>query len=123
MEQIYTVSSDNRLIDHLELSLKIRDDLIGHCSCSFYPTCKEIEIHDLYVIAAHRKKRFMDLLLENVFQFAKEHDAASIRAYCGPEPLCPGGQIPLAEEMDFYTGYGFKHISDVCGVIPCMIRA
>ena len=111
---------NNILSDFFELQIRQSRKIIGHVSCSLING--EIVIKDLYVLKRYRGRGFGDVLLYKVNNFAKEKLAAKIVAYCGAEPFCEDGQVPLNEEKQWYENHGFLHDHDVMGVTPCMIK-
>lgn len=109
------LENDNSLED----IITIDDTLIAHCFCMFHPAKQQVQIVDLFATIACG---IPDSMLNAVLRFAAKHQANEIVAYCGPEPFNPGKCWTLAEEMQFYRDHGFEHLTDVCGVTPCMVK-
>ena len=101
---------------HIQRGKKV----IAHASCNF--ANNEVQIRDLYVLHKFRGKGLGELLLSKVLDYAKERNASRVIAYCGAEPFCAGGQIPLEREVSWYEDHGFYHDHDVLGVTPCMVK-
>ncbi len=115
MNKEYTIS------DSLELDIKNRfDKVVAHADCSLIDGT--VEIKSLYVLQKFRDKGLDDVLLSKIVQYAAEKNAHQIRVYCGPEPFCPDGQIPLDDEIKWYSAHGFFHNHTVFGVVPCMVK-
>ena len=94
--------------------------IIAHVSCNF--ANNEIQIRDLYVLQKFRGKGLGELLLSKVLDYAADRNATRIIAYCGAEPFCEGGQLPIDQEKSWYEDHGFYHDHDVMGVTPCMVK-
>jgi GNAT superfamily N-acetyltransferase len=111
---------ETKLQNFYEVKIRHGKKVIAHTSCNFFNG--EIRIRDLYVRKEFRGKGFGELLLARVLDYAVEQDAIRIVSYCGPEPFCEDGQIPLDQEVSWYKDHGFIHDHYVMGVTPCMIR-
>ena len=103
-----------------DLQIQQGKKIIAHASCNF--ANNEVQIRDLYVLHKFRGKGLGDLLLSKVLDYAAERNASKVIAYCGAEPFCAGGQIPLDLEVSWYEEHGFYHDHDVMGVTPCMVK-
>ena len=97
-----------------------RKKVIAHASCNFVNG--EIQIRDLYVCKEFRGQGLGEVLLSKVFDYATEQQATRIIAYCGAEPFCEDGQIPMTQEMSWYEDHGFIHDHNVMGITPCMVK-
>lgn len=93
---------------------------IAYVSCNYVN--EEIVIRSLFVHQKYKGKGYGEVLLAKVMDFAVEQDAVRIVSYCGPEPFCEDGQVPLDQEIAWYEAHGFVHDHDVMGYIPCMIK-
>ena len=102
--------------------VQIRNGLkvIAHMSCSLIN--EEIYIRDLYVLRHYRGKGLGEVLLTKVLDYAAENNAKQIISYCGAEPFCKDGQIPIEQEVSWYKDHGFNHHHNVMGVTPCMVK-
>ncbi len=94
--------------------------VIAHASCNLVDG--EIQIRDLYVTKSFRGKGLGEVLLAKVLDYADEQNATRIVSFCGPEPFCEDGQIPVDQEIAWYEDHGFAHDHDVLGITPCMVR-
>lgn len=103
--------------DSLELDIKNRNKVVAHADCSLIENV--IQIKSLYVLKKFRNKGLDEILINRILEYAAENNAAQIRIYCGPEPFCEDGQIPLEQEKSWYRSHGFL---DVCGIAPCMVK-
>ena len=103
-----------------EVQIRRGRKVIAHTSCHF--SNDEIQIRDLYVLKKFRGNGLGEVLLAKIFDYATEKQAARITAYCGAEPFCADGQIPLEEEIAWYQDHGFNRHHDVMGVTPCMVK-
>lgn len=104
-----------------ELQIQKGKKTIAHASCNF--ANNEVQIRALYVLHKFRGKGLGEVLLSKVLDYAAERNASRVIAYCGAEPFCEGGQIPMDQEVSWYENHGFYHDHDVMGVTPCMVRA
>ena len=104
----------------MEVDIKKFGKIVGHVSCSCIHDW--VHIKSLYVIPKYRRKGLEDILIGKVYEYAKEKQSKKIIAYCGPEPFCEEGQMPLEEEISWYESHGFQERHSVRGVIPCMIK-
>ena len=114
---------DEKLVvsDSLELNIKNRlNKIVAHADCSLIDGT--VEIKSLYVLQKFRKSGLNDVLLSQILEYAADNAAHKIVAYCGPEPYCPDGQVPLDEEIHWYSEHGFLNDHNVLGVVPCMIK-
>ena len=103
-----------------EISIRHRRNIIAYTNCSVVKG--EIHIKSLYVRKAFRGKGLSEVLLARVLDFADEQKADRIISYCGAEPFCQDGQIPLDQEVAWYEDHGFTCDHMVFGATPCMIR-
>ncbi len=94
--------------------------VIAHTSCNYAKG--EIYIKALYVLKKFRGKGLEEVLLAKVLDYAAEQKAERIIAYCGAEPFCEDGQIPMDQEVSWYEDHGFVHDHNVMGVTPCMVK-
>ena len=104
----------------LEIKIQHSNKVVGHTSCSYVNG--EILLKDLYVLEKFRGQGLDEILLCKVQDYATSKNAKRITAYCGPEPFCEDGQIPLAQEVSWYEDHGFIRHHDVMGIVPCMIK-
>lgn len=111
---------ETKLQNFYEIKIRHGKTVIAHTSCNFIN--QEILIRDLYVRKDFRGKGLGEVLLDRVMDFAAEQKAERIVSYCGPEPFCEDGQIPLAQEIAWYEDHGFIHDHDFMGVTPCMVK-
>lgn len=111
---------ETKLQNFYEVKIRQGKKVIAHTNCNFFGN--EIQIRDLYVCKEFRGKGFGEVLLARVLDYAAEQSAARIVSYCGPEPFCEDGQIPLDQEIAWYEEHGFVHDHDVMGVTPCMVK-
>lgn len=95
-----------------------RHNVVGHLSCSHVQNITTIK--SLYVANNYRSKGLMEMLVGKAEEYAKEQQAISIIAFCGPEPFSKDGQIPLDKEIAFYEKHGFVLDHYVMGVTPLM---
>lgn len=93
---------------------------IAHTSCHY--ANGDVQIQDLFVRKKFRNKGLGEVLLARVFDYAEENKARRIISYCGAEPFCKEGQIPMDQEMSWYEDHGFTCDHMVFGATPCMIR-
>lgn len=93
-------------------------DLVAHLSCSHVKDT--VTIKSLFVRKKYRNQGLEELLICSAEKYAKEKRASKIVVYCGPEPYCKDGQVPLAKEIAFYEQCGFKLDHYLLGVTPCM---
>lgn len=103
----------------MEETITNTESLVAHCLCVYHPTKAQLQIVDLF---SSIESELPDSMLRDILAFAEKNHAKEIVAYCGPEPFNPGKSWTLAEEVKFYKSYGFEHISDICGVTPCMVK-
>lgn len=111
---------ETKLQNFYEVKIRHGKKVIAHASCKF--TGGELQIRDLYVLKDFRGKGFGEMLLSKVFDYAAEQNAVRIISFCGPEPFCEDGQIPLDQEIAWYEDHGFIHKHDVMGITPCMVK-
>ena len=103
-----------------EVSIRHRRNVIAYTRCSVVKC--EIHIKSLFVRKAFRGKGLSEVLLARVLDFADEQKAARIISYCGSEPYCQDGQIPLDQEIAWYEDHGFVFDHAVKNATPCMRR-
>ena len=103
-----------------EVQIRQGRKIIAHMSCSH--TNGEVKIRDLYVLPKYRGKGLGEVLLAKCLDYATEQQAQRIISFCGAEPFCEGGQLPLQQEVSWYKEHGFIHDHNVMGVTPCMVR-
>ena len=94
--------------------------IIALMSCNF--ANHEVQIRDLYVLPKYRNKGLGEVLLAQCLDYAVDLKAERIVSYCGAEPFCNGGQLPLEQEVSWYKDHGFIHDHNVLGITPCMVR-
>lgn len=104
----------------LELEIRNHEKVVAHTGCLFINGV--VQIKDLFVMEKYRDRGFDEVLLSEVLEYAVKKSAKQIVMYCGPEPFCEDGQIPLEQEILWYESHGFVHDHDVFGVVPCMIK-
>jgi GNAT superfamily N-acetyltransferase len=104
----------------LDVSIKHCGKVVAHLCCSHVND--EIHIRDLFVLRKFRNKGLGDVLLLKVQEYGAEKQAARIVSYCGAEPFCEDGQMPLEHEITWYKNHGFSHDHDVMGITPCMVK-
>jgi GNAT superfamily N-acetyltransferase len=103
-----------------DVQIRLGKKVVAHVSCNHYSG--NIQIRDLYVLKKFRGFGLGEVLLSKVIDYASEVDAHTIIAYCGAEPFCEDGQIPMDQEVAWYKQHGFVHDHDVMGATPCMIK-
>ena len=103
-----------------ELQIRSGRKIVAHASCIF-ANC-DIQIRDLYVLKKYRGNGLGELLLSGVLDYAAEQKAQRIIAYCGAEPFCEGGQLPMEQEVAWYEDHGFIVDHLVMGATPCVVR-
>lgn len=94
--------------------------VIAHMGCCI--TNNNVQIRDLYVLPKYRGKGLGEVLLAKCLDYAAEKKANRIISFCGAEPFCKDGQIPLDQEVSWYKDHGFTYDHDVMGATPCMVR-
>ena len=114
------ILKETKLRNFYEIKIRDGKKVVAHTSCCL--SDRDIQIRDLYVHKEFRGKGFGELLLAKVLDFAVEQKAERIVSYCGPEPFCEDGQIPLSQEIAWYEDHGFAFDHDVMNTTPCMIR-
>ena len=100
----------------LEVDITRLGQRVAHMGCCFYDGT--VQIKDLFVNKKHRNKGLDEILLDKAHEYAHEKYADKIIAYCGAEPFCPDGQIPLEEEIAFYRKNGFVKKENTFANIP-----
>ena len=103
-----------------EVQIRQGRKIVAHMGCSH--ANEEVQIRDLYVLPKYRGKGLGEVLLAKCMDYAAEQKAKRIISFCGAEPFCEGGQLPLEQEVSWYKDHGFIHDHNVMGVTPCMIR-
>ncbi len=103
-----------------EVHIRRGRKVIAYTNC-FYAN-GDIHIKSLFVRRAFRGKGLSEVLLARIMDYAAEKNASRIISFCGAEPFCEDGQIPMDQEVSWYENHGFTHDHDVLGVTPCMIR-
>lgn len=103
-----------------DILIRQNEEVIGYASCNLFG--KVLQIRSLFVINRFRGRGIGEVLLSKVLDYAREQAATRIVAYCGAEPFCEGGQIPIDQEQSWYEVHGFVHDHNVMGVTPCMIK-
>ena len=103
-----------------EVQIRQVRKIVAHMGCSV--ANGDVQIRDLYVLPKYRGKGLGEVLLAKSVDYAVDKKARRIIAFCGAEPFCEGGQIPLEQEVSWYKDHGFFHDHDVMGATPCMIR-
>ena len=103
-----------------EIQIRRGRKIVAYTSC--FHANGTIHIKSLFVQKAFRGRGFSEVLLARVMDYATEQNAARIISYCGAEPFCEGGQIPMDQEVTWYEDHGFVHDHDVMGATPCMVR-
>ncbi len=88
-----------------------RGNVIAHVAASNVGDI--VQIRDLFALEKYRGIGIEAELLDKVVSYATKRKAGKIVAYCGAEPFCPDGQIPLEQEMAFYQENVFRHVRDV----------
>lgn len=111
---------ETKLRNMYEVQIHYGKKVIAHASCNYVNNY--IQIRDLYVMQRFRGKGLGELLLTKVMDYASEQQVDKIIVYCGAEPFCEDGQIPMDQEISWYEDHGFIHDHDVMGATPCMIR-
>jgi len=104
-----------------DVHIRRGNKVIAHTSCIYANDV--VQIQSLYVLKKYRGKGFGEVLLARVFDYAEERKARQIISFCGAEPFCKDGQIPLDQEVSWYEDHGFVHDHDVLGVTPCMVKS
>ena len=112
--------SNNVNSDFYEVEIKCLNKVIAHMSCSAVKDT--LNVRDLWVRKLFRNKGVEELLMEKLFDFAKDKKVKNIVTYCGSEPFCPDGQVSMDEEVNFFEDHGFKLDHHVFGLVPCMIK-
>ena len=112
--------SNNVNSDFYEVEIKCLNKVIAHMSCSAVKDT--LNVRDLWVRKLFRNKGVEELLMEKLYDYAKDKKLKNIIAYCGPEPMNPDGNIPLDKEIKFYENHGFKLDHYVFDIVPCMIK-
>lgn len=95
---------------------------VAFTSYCYIPTKAEVGILSLFTDARHRDSAFMDMLLAEIEHYAESCKAKQIKAYCGPEPMSPDGQMPLEDEVAWYKSKGFTIQDYVYGIVPIAIK-
>ena len=103
-----------------EVQIRQGRKIVAHLGCSI--ANGDVQIRDLYVLPKYRGKGLGEVLLAKCMDYAAERNAKRIISFCGAEPFCEGGQLPLEQEVSWYKDHGFAHDHDVMGVTPCMVR-
>ena len=103
-----------------EVQIRNGDKVVAHVGCSF--TNGGIYIRDLFVLRDFRGKGLEEVLLTKVLDYAATQKAKKVVSYCGAEPFCEDGQIPIEQEILWYENHGFSHHHNVMGVTPCMVK-
>lgn len=108
------------IANSLEVKIENQGQVVAHVGCSF--SNNMVHIKDLFVREKFRGQGLDEILMEEVHEYAHRKAAHKIKAFCGPEPFCSDGQIPLEQEVMWYESQGFKHDHNVCGVVPVMVK-
>ena len=94
-------------------------ELAAHMRCSYVN--EDVVIKDLFVIKKYRGIGLEEVLLTKAMTYAAKKNANQIVTYCGAEPFCKDGQIPLEQEVSWYKNHGFFLHHKVMDVTPCMV--
>lgn len=111
---------ENEITNTYEIHMCRNNELAAHMRCSHVH--ENIVIKDLFVIKKYRGIGLEQMLLDKAFMFASKKKATKIITYCGAEPFCKDGQIPLEQEVALYESNGFILHHKVMGVTPCMVK-
>ena len=103
-----------------EVHIRHRKKIVAHAKC--FIANGEAHIQDLFVIKSFRGKGLGEVLLARILDYASDQHATRIISFCGAEPFCEGGQIPIDQEVSWYEDHGFILHHHVMGVTPCMVR-
>ena len=106
----------------LKLDFLIGGKSVGYAKCAYGQEENVVSIQSLYVVEAWRGNGIETQLLQEIEDFAVLKRASAIVSYPGPEPFCPGGWIPLDEEVRLYEENGFKQNGTISGVTPRMVK-
>lgn len=101
----------------MKLDFVIGNHSIGYAKCSYDQEKNMVSIRSLYVIERWRGQGIEDQLLQEIEDYAVLKGASSIVSYPGPEPFCPGGWLPLNDEIALYKAHGYKQMRIVAGDI------
>lgn len=104
----------------LEITYTNDSEIAAYLSCICHEEAKELEITALFATKDYGNCYYEDMLIDEVFLFAAEHNARTIKAYVGPEPYNPAPYRTKEEELKWYQEYGFQQESTVCGITPCL---
>lgn len=105
-----------------EIAITKGRELAAHTSFCYVKQNSEVIITDLFVNEAYRDTAFMEVLLTEIEHYAAQQQARTIKVFCGSEPMCPDGQIPLEDEVEFYKQNGFQVKGYVYDIVPILVK-
>lgn len=116
-KMIKEIKTDNTL----EITYLNGSEIVAFLSCIYHKAINELEITALFATEEYGNSYYEDMLIDEAFLFAAEHDARVIKTYIGPEPYNPAPYRTKEVELEWYKGYGFSEMSTVCGITPCVM--
>ena len=105
-----------------EIAITKGRELAAHTSFCYVKQNSEVVITDLFVSESYRDTAFMDVLMAEIEHFAAQQQARTIKVFCGNEPMCADGQIPLEDEVEWYQSHGFEVQGYVYDIVPILIK-
>ncbi len=105
-----------------EIAITKGRELAAHTSFCYVKQNSEVIITDLFVNEAYRDTAFMDVLMAEIEHFAAQQQARTIKVFCGNEPMCADGQIPLEDEVEWYQRHGFAVQGYVYDIVPILVK-
>lgn len=110
---------EKEITNNYEIHMCRGKELAAHMHCSYVN--ENVVIKDLFVIKKYRGIGLEEVLLTKAMTYAAKKNANQIITYCGAEPFCKDGQIPLEQEVSWYKNHGFFLHHKVMDVTPCMV--
>lgn len=120
MKEVIIMIKEVKTDNTLEITYTNGSEIAAYLSCIYHEAAKELEIIALFATKDYGNCYYEDILIDEVFLFAAEHNARTIKTYVGPEPYNPAPYRTKEEELNWYQEYGFQQKSTVCGITPCL---